>query len=289
MSDERVIELVRTIVEKETYLEKQENGTYRGEIYVDYRDELSSKTIEEISNSGSPREEFYDKVTSFGADDYEYDELLKTIKRHWIDDEENCYTRSQDLISDWVYENVCFDFPYDHYLGQEVNVDILVNTGDGNYDYTLNNFCDCYAKHNEVIDPKSSILWLVRQQGYNKRQLNRAVRKGDYGISRFLKSIHVECENVTTHMNALAFFVKMTLGEFIDYLETPKDIIVSEKTGCGLYDPWNGAGGPLEIELEKPVTIPSKYVELTIDGDRGYSVDSIYGMRGSFWKNTLAS
>jgi hypothetical protein len=289
MLSDRLVGLIRTIIEKETYLKKQEDGTYLGVIFVDYNDELSPKTIEEITKEKSPKDAFYDTVDSFGTDDYEFAELLETVRNHWDDEEEGCYSEHQDLISEWLNENVSFDFPYDHYLKQKIKVDILVNAGDGNYDYTLNNFCSYNSGQNEIIDEKSSILWLVRQQGYSKRQLNKAVRKGEYGGSRLLKSIHVECENITTHMNALAFFIKMTLGEFLEYLEDPRDITLSEKTNCGLYDPWNGAGGPLEIELEKPVVIPKKYVEMSIDGGRGYDVDSIYGIYDNFWRETLAS
>jgi hypothetical protein len=85
-------------------------------------------------------------------------------------------------------------------------------------------------------------------------------------------------------MNALTFFTKMTLKEFIDYQENPTDLTISIEKNCGLYDPWNGAGSVLEIELEKPVKIPKKYIEMHIDGCRGYGVDEIYGMCSSFWK-----
>lgn len=286
MLSDHIVASIRTIIEKETCLEKQEDGTYLGEIFVQYDDELSTKTIKEIADSASPRDAFYEAFDESECADYEQDELLSTIKANLPEEEYDVDVLV--LISEWIFRNVSFDFPYEHFLKQKVKVDILVNTGDGNYDYTLNNFCSYNAEHREVVNEKSSILWLVRQQGYSKRQLNR-VRKGGYGGSRFLKSIHVECENVTTNMNALAFFVEMTLGEYLDYLEDPTDITVSEKTNCGLYDPWNGAGGPLDIELEKPVTIPAKYVEMTIDGGRGYGVDSIYGICDSFWQDTLAS
>lgn len=40
---------------------------------------------------------------------------------------------------------------------------------------------------------KSSILWLVKQQGYTKTQLNNAIRKQDFSNSKFLESIYEEC------------------------------------------------------------------------------------------------
>lgn len=88
-------------------------------------------------------------------------------------------------------------------------------------------------------------------------------------------------------MNALAFFVKMTLKQFIELRENPINIKLSKDTSCGLYDCWNGSGGTLELELENDVVIPKKYVEMHIDGTRGYGVDNIYGMSSSFWSDTV--
>ena len=57
---------------------------------------------------------------------------------------------------------------------------------------------------------------------------------------------------------------------------------------CGLYDTWNGAGSVLEIDLEKDVVLPLKYVSSSLpDGGRGWSVANVYGVCSSMWTPTL--
>ena len=279
-----LIDNIKNILDKYApFIEKQYDGTYKGKFYVDYTDELDKKTIIGILNSKHPLDAFYDTMSDFYIDDiYEYDSVLKLIEENWNLDEFPI-----DFIKDWVYENVWFEVPYSHYLNKTVNVDIIVDTGDGNYDFTLNNFASYNAATNEQIHKNSSILWLVKQQGYSKKQLYDAIRHHRFMNSAFLKSVYGELINVTSHMNALAFFVKMTLDDVINYLESPKDIVISEDASCGLYDCWNGAGSLLEIVLEKPVVIPKEYVQMNIDGGRGYGIYEIYGLCDDFWNGTV--
>ena len=107
-------------------------------------------------------------------------------------------------------------------------------------------------------------------------------------------------------MNALSFFVKLSLKEALelhelvndiqftkngyvkisDGKEATSEITLAKETACGLYDTWNGAGSMLEIKLEKDVVLPLKYIDsASPDGCRGYSISSIYGVCGSFWTN----
>ena len=113
-------------------------------------------------------------------------------------------------------------------------------------------------------------------------------------------------------MNALTFFVEMTVEQLFDLNEAIKDngkndhplnkdeyrctwerkgkrkITLDKSAVCGLYDSWSGAGSILEIELEKDVVLPMKYIGTALpDGGRGYSVASIYGVCSSMWTPTL--
>lgn len=282
LTNKNIISHVKEIIEGHLYLDK-DGDCYYGDIYADYRDKLSFDSIKKIVQSDNSMETFYDQFYVIECEDCEYSFILNTIRDHWDYPKYGNFEEHEDNIREWIHENVYFNFPYDHFLKQEVKVNIIVNTGDGNYDYTLNNFASYNSVPGEVINNKSSILWLVKQQGYSKTQLNNAVRKEEFDGSKFLKSVFQELINVTTHMNALAFFVKMTLKEFIDLKENPRKIILPANTSCGLYDPWNGAGSVLEIELDKEVVIPKRFAEPHIDGTRGYGIDEIYGMCGSFW------
>jgi hypothetical protein len=134
----------------------------------------------------------------------------------------------------------------------------------------------------------------MKQQGYSVQQINDFIENKDFQGSKLLESIYTECLNTTTCMNALTFFVSMTIDECFDLHEAVsnkenagKTMTISKDTPCGLYDPWSGAGSVLEIKLEKDVELPMAYVDSAYpDGCRGYGVDDIYGMMRSFWVNS---
>ena len=67
-----------------------------------------------------------------------------------------------------------------------------------------------------------------------------------------------------------------------------RHVVLSKDTACGLYDNWSGAGSVLEIELEKDVVLPLKFISSAWpDGGRGYSVANVYGICSSFWTDTV--
>jgi len=262
---------LRKFLESEFRLNK-EGDEYTQEVYVDHDDQLSDKAIKEILESDAPMVTFYDQFEPDFSDS-EFDYLHGKIENEF-----EGYNENQDEIDEWLREHVHFYIPEDHYLNRTVCANLILDTGDGNYDFTLNNLLN-----GEDINKESALLWLAKKQGYTKKQLKSAM-SGDCGESKLLKSIRAECANVTTHMNALAFFVKTTIRTLIDYKENPQTIKLNKGTSCGLIDVWNGAGGILEIELEKDIKIPpDKVRSFKIDGADGYGVDQIYGMSSSFW------
>lgn len=314
MLTEKSIQRIKTIIEKHCYLKYDEkNDCYIGEIYADYRDGLEKSTIKEIFEAKNPKDKFYEMMDDWYIDsEFDYkDEVIKEIENYFDDDiieYEEKYEFIEDEIRDWVRDHVYFNCPYDHYLKQDVAVDIIVDTGDENYDYTLNCVYPHYnGIYGETMDNQASLAWLTKQQGYTKTQLNKALRDAEYGESKYLKSVREEINNCTTHMNALTFFIEMSLGELLDLHEKISDdntndnkegyrtvqkrngkgyIILDKSVNCGLYDNWNGAGSILELELDKDVKLPLKYISSALpDGCRGYGVDDIYGMCMSFWRS----
>ena len=79
-------------------------------------------------------------------------------------------------------------------------------------------------------------------------------------------------------MSTVTFLVELTLEQLIelnrlirlqdrngvhyDARENPYCgyIIIDKSTETGLYDPWNGGGSVFEIQLEKDVKLPIKYI-----------------------------
>ena len=119
----------------------------------------------------------------------------------------------------------------------------------------------------------------------------------------FLQSMRVELANLPSAMSTVTFLVELTLEELIElnrlirlqdrnghFYDSRKNpycgyIIIDKNTETGLYDPWNGGGSVFEIQLERDVRLPIKYIRSALpDGGDGYSIDSVYGMCGSAWQ-----
>jgi len=308
-SAEQVLDRVKGIIDKHAYLKVDGEGVYRGEIYADYRDNLDNPMIEKIFEASNANEAFFELINEgfFDVESQYQDDVINTIKKHFDDGETFKFRQHKNRITEWVYENVYFTYPYDHYLSQNVCVNVLVDVGDGNYDYTLNELFGCnYSKKGLDGRDESSLVWLMKQQGYTMEAITDFVESGNTQGSKFLESVYQECANTNSCMNVLAFFVNIPLRQALDLhskinvTQSKKDgdkpndssnlgvicdeVILSKKTSCGLYNPWQGSGSVLEIELEKDVVLPLRYIDSAMpDGCRGYSVDGIYGLVSSFW------
>lgn len=291
---------------------KQPDGTSNMEIYADYRDEMDGKTAGEICSGKDPVCALWDKLTDwyFDSECYYRAELRKEIQKE-LEKEGGPYqggmsSEEEDVFGEVLDELVYWTYPEDHFMKQEFFVNIMVDTGDGNYDYTLNGIYPCwYGQYEARIDEKSSLLWLARQQGYTKTQLWKALREGDMADPKgFLESCRVELANLPSHMSTLTFLVRMTLedlitlnrciklqdrnGHFYDARKNPYCgyIVIDKDTVAGLFDPWSGGGSVLEIQLEKDVRLPIRYIRSALpDGCDGYSIDSVYGLCGSAWES----
>lgn len=125
---------------------------------------------------------------------------------------------------------------------------------------------------------------------------------------KFIESCIQEFENLPSHMGTVTFLVKMNLFHLFNLMELQKKeydekgkydprkneisksyIVLGKETMCGLYNPWDGSGSVLEIELDKDVKLPIKYCVFCVDGCKmyGYDVGDVYGMMNSAWKETL--
>lgn len=295
----------------------EDNGI---EIFCNYDDELSDCTIKEIMSSDNPRQTFEDTLSEW-ADNYEWEygrnEFVKEIKAKLSEEEIEFWEENEQEVSDYISENYYFYYPQNHF-NKDVYVDIMVDTGDMNYDFTCNNILNYYSRGcNGEIDKNSSILWLAKTQkkATKLRKACKAQYRNDgYYVDReketdkFIESVIQELENATSHMNGLTFLVKMKLFVLFDLKEaikveeklndyyTAEDrkgkgyIILDKSTMCGLFNTWSGGGSVLEIELDRDVKLPIKYIfNAWVDGNKpyGWDIDEVYGLCGSAWRETL--
>lgn len=289
--------------------QRQPDGTFRYEIFADYRDVMEAREAIEILQSDDPLCTLYDRLEEWYLDCQLYlqDELEEGVRKKLAALYPDGFT-DEDEIHDILTEKVNFELPMKHFLSQSFRVNIMVDTGDGNYDYTLNSVYPCwYGDYKARIDSKAGIVWLARSQGYTKTQLWKALREGDMANPKgFLESMRVEVANIASAMCTVTFLVEMTLenlielnrliqlqdrnGHFYDATRNPYCgyIILGKGTETGLYDPWNGGGSCFEIELERDVRLPAKYIRSALpDGGDGHSIASVYGMCGSAWRDSV--
>jgi len=294
LSDVQVREHIEAILAEHTYLRKNEYGRYDCQTYYpDWNDRLCHASIVEIFSAGNAMDAFYDRLFHHACDceSIEFSNLVGIVKQHFDDiDGEHYFSEYNDIVSSWIEENIDFNYPYGHYLGQDVCANIMVDTGDGNYDFTRNNMFNFYRNDNAKVGDysESSLLWLMEQQGVSDDAIANFVEKADANGCAFLESVQQESENCSTEMAALTFLVKVSLRELLELRDkgAKGNLIISKNAECGLFDPWGGAGGPLEIALKQDVVLPMKFVDSILpDGCRGnYSVASVYGVCESIWR-----
>lgn len=295
------------------------------EIYTDYRDrELSNGFLKEIFEDKNPREVFKDKLSDWAVEyaiEYGEGELEKDIRKALSKEEEEFFTDNFDEIWDFVRENIYFYYNENDF-NEDVKVNIMVDCGNGNYDYTKDNVLNWDGRYSDgEIEKESSILWLAKTQGkvtllrkackkeYNKEYKNNSRRNmnSKNQPDKFIESCIQEFENLPSHMGTLTFLVKMPLFQLFDLIELQNNeydkkakydprlnksksyILLGKETECGLYNPWTGAGSVLEIELDKDVKLPVKFAEICVEGCkmRGYDVDEVYGLIDSCWKKSI--
>ena len=317
MTVDNLKEKINEIIKDIHYI--NENGGI--EIYTDYRDrELSTRFLKEIMESNNPRETFQDRLCELSMDyaiEYGEDELEKEIRDKLTEEEEELFTEHFEEIWDMVRENTYFYYDEKDF-NNDVDVNIMVDCGNWNYDCTCDNVLNWYGNSGDgSIDNTSSMLWLAKTQGKAtalRKACKREHRGDGYYAERekdkdkFIESCIQEFENLPSHMGTITFLVKMPLFQLFDLMELQNKeydekgkydprrnersksyIVLGKETMCGLYNGWDGAGSILEIELDKDVKLPIKYCVFCVDGCKmhGYDVGEVYGMSSSAWKETL--
>lgn len=305
-----------TELRKEQYLDEKD-GVFNYTVYPSYDDRFSDKKVEEILLSEDPEMAFAEAVEETYCDyyhgTYEGEIIDRAVRKSYPanEDEEE---EIRDYLRDYITEILTYEYPYDHYDHQAYKVDLMVDTGDGNYDYTLNSLI--YPHYHDMqgaeIEDRASLVWLAATQGYTRRQLQHALDKGDVEpdeVKDFMTSVRQEVANETSGMNCLTFLVEMTMKDLISLyklirLQEPAGeqiydarfrpdcgtVKVIREATAGLFDPWNGAGSCFEIQLEKDIELPVKYIRSCLpDRHFRWSVSSVYAMCDSAWKEDIVT
>ena len=176
-------EVVEKALEDRKYLFSAEDGEqYYMEANASYDDALDYASLSKIVESEDPECAFYTMLDEWWTDAVEdtYDYIVKEIenemRRIGYDTDD-----LHDEINELVHERLTINAPYSHYLKQKFKVNLIMDTGDGNYDYTLNaqypgtaynavrppqegeEGYEPYDRENFISD-KASIAWLASTQ-----------------------------------------------------------------------------------------------------------------------------
>lgn len=276
------------------------------EVYTSsYDEELAycqPSVLKELFESDDPRFELSCKISD-AAFDYGMECGLDNVKKEVMNAlstaELELYAENSEEMFDIIRENIDFFYDEDSF-NHNVKVNLLIDCGNANYDYTCDNVLN-YCGNGE-IDENSSILWLARQQGKEK-ELRETVSMfmesdgNDESSDSFVKSCITEWNNLISSIGTLTFLTSMRLFELLDLVGVQKKIEkgenkydsnfieISKDAMCGLFDPVNGSGSVLEIELDKDVKIPIKNLRICPEGCRmaGYDVNEVYGLVDYAW------
>lgn len=283
---------------------KREDGYYHFEIDVDYRDEISDSTAQEILESDSPRDILIERLWDLYQEqewdiiDNLVDDFKEKVDPKLLEDANIIEDGNIDdyMIRDIIMDAVYVDYPVDWAEDLEFCFNIIVSNGDDNYDFWLNEHIVDEDGNVDENAEKSGIVWLAKQQGYTLDQVVEILKDGDIAEPKtFLETVLQEVAN-GYGCEALTFCVKMTLGQAIALKERVEEnpngsIVLDKKVECGLFDPWSGGGSVLEIACEKDVEIPFENIwKFYIDEKRSRNCDSIhnvYGTTDALWKDYL--
>lgn len=171
------------------------NGYYYCECDKDYRDELSDEEIADVLKGRlrfrvDGKEHFEEMEPSnvlytLLAEGYQEemwrieDEILDDVKKHpdvagFIEENGVDDDSLRECLGDVWYVKP----PVADYLKQAVCMDIMLDTGDRNYEFTCNNLVSSDIESVDDFDENSSLLWLCEQQGVTREELLNAIDKG---------------------------------------------------------------------------------------------------------------
>lgn len=285
------------------------------QIYTDYSDRyLSNYCLRLMFENDEPREvfrEMLDERTINYDCEYGKDDVINTVCEKLNTDELALFKEHAEEMKEYINENVYYYFNEEEF-NTDVNVNIMVDCGNGNYDYAKDNVLNWDGRYSEgKLEEESSILWLAKTQNKGTA-LKDACKKAFNGCEyerkdKFVESCVQELENLPTCMGTITFLVKMPLFEVFKLLELQKKeydekakydprlneskayILLGKETMCGLYNPWNGGGSVMEVQLDKDVRLPVMFAEICVEGckSRGYDVGEVYGLCKDCWKESV--
>ena len=183
---EKLEQAISDILDTLLGYDRQPDGTFAYEIDADYRDEMDKRTAIKILRSDDPMQTFWEQLDEWYQDcQWTLGEELEKEVRAKLTASDGPYPEGLpgedgDRLLDVLQELVWFKLPEEHFTKQTFRVNIMIDTGDGNVDYTLNSVHPCwYGAYNEPIDARAGI-----DPGLYQGQVEAGPVQGRYGKSQ---------------------------------------------------------------------------------------------------------
>ena len=293
-------QFVRFVSECAYHYAGQEKPTL--EFYVDYRDALSTSTMEQIFANAKKykinlEESVYDWLETnfcFDGSDVDFYKHLSEFKINYPEHYDEIVDNEilQDELMDTFYDHFYFDYNIDKLLNNSTPEDLTLYFG-GDWD-------DTYVEHTifQSIDPYETnkvtddfikacedtrIGWLIKTQGYQVKDLYDQEKRKK---SKFLESIF---EELYDYINGLEGMQLIAIPDSTDWeaiyklYNENKGVIIKAGTTFGLFNSVHGSGSSLSIQIEKDILIDeqSKLYKVEIarkNRSYNYSPDAVYGL-----------
>lgn len=274
--------------------------------YIDYRDELSTATMEEIFEQAkeykmSLKESIYDWLQiNFFFDDSEVDfyKHLSDFKETYIE----YYAEIVDIedkLMDKFYDSFNFDYGIEQLLNNSHPEDLTLYFGsDWDDDYLENSiFQDIDPYENDEITDEfikeceeTRIGWLVKTQGYQVKDIFDSEKRKK---SKFLNSVFEELYDYVNGLNGMQLVAipdSTNWDAIYKLYNENKGVILKAGTYFGLFNSVHGGGSGLSIQIEKDILIDenSKLYKVEIarkNSSFNYSPDAVYGLWRSSSEN----
>ena len=287
---ENVTEEFVTTVLSELGFTRNEIGKFQIEINPK-QEEIDWEQI--LSGGELPMVAFHQYLNEYRSSQHKNwteDLAYQTISAHFETENERMALEEQFISLAMALSEVVINT--DEIFQEPIMVNIGVDTGDSNMDYTANTVPPAYDADHSLQESEwcASIVWLTKQQGHKKGELYFALdhikHNPELIHTELMKSIANEVWNTLSIFTHLFFFVKMPVYDLL-LLNTLLQwhhktgkwggyIMLNKETTTGFYSPDVGSSGATDIRLEKEVKIPIKYIsEILPDSTYKYPMSEI--------------
>lgn len=279
-------------------------------IYDDYRDHenpeyMLYRTVKNTTLSGNisykkellNKDEFIDNIMDAYSDSESYyvdsfiDEFRNSLNDRYKDYFDNHIDDLRYDLQDLVYDYMDIEYPIESFLNDEIKINIFwrsdVSSGyDDEWLPFLLHSQGYLCKDHPYLKKMLNSLHVYHKEHPSKKELKQY--DDDYKNSVFFKSLIDEIENCYLDSpRDLCFIASISIRDYFNLLEKNKTFTINKDVVCGLVDYYNGGGSILNIALERDIKVNTSDIHILIEGIHKYSVNDIYGLCSSEYKDVV--